>query len=129
MQVEIRGTGELVQKLNQIADINQLRPTLRESAEIFREEMTDYPPPPVGSRYVRTLTLGRLWTVTPVFQVWNGLQVKVGNVTPYVRWVQSRLMQARVHRGRWRTEYDVLVEQAARRDKLFRNRIEKLLGG
>ena len=76
-------------------------------------ELGDYPPPPSGSTYRRTDTLGRLWTVArPQFRVagttWEG---RLGNATPYGPYVQDDERQAWMHTGRWRTVGDVVRDQ------------------
>jgi hypothetical protein len=59
-----------------------------------------YPPPPSGSTYRRTGTLGRRWK-TSVEQTIDGIAAIVENPTEYSPYVQGE-EQAEVHRGRWR---------------------------
>jgi hypothetical protein len=129
VQIEISGMKNLQRKLERIQDLESLRKPLRDNAEDFREGMTDYPPRRVGQTYIRTLTLGRLWTVSPVRRTWNGLEVAIGNVTPYVKWVQSSLVQAWMHKGRWKTELQVLQEKEEGMRRRMLQHIDKILGG
>jgi hypothetical protein len=75
----------------------------------FRVEagMKVYPPPPSGSTYVRTGTLGRRWTTKPIREA-NTVGREIGNNTDYGPVVQSEELQAYTHRGRWQTDADVL---------------------
>lgn len=76
--------------------------------------MKIYPPPPPNSRYRRTGTLGRRWTTRP-FRSATEVGREVGNKTlPYAPLVQSEELQARVHRGRWLTDAQVLQREAPR---------------
>ena len=72
--------------------------------------MSVYPPPPPGSAYRRTDTLGRLWTAAlPQFKASGNLfEGRIGNATPYGPWVQSEEMQVGGHRGRWQTDKKVV---------------------
>jgi len=69
-----------------------------------------YPPPPPGSTYRRTGTLGRLWTTSnpSVSIAGKILNARIGNATPYGPCVQDPDLQKRVHRGRWQTTTDVV---------------------
>jgi len=128
MQIETKGFKELRKKLDRLEDIQQLSQPLRDNAEEFRSYMALYPPKPATSLYVRTLTLGRLWTVGPLQKVWNGLQIDIGNKTPYAHWVQSSILQAWMHKRRWQTELDAINELAqgqARRISEFVNKLLK----
>ncbi len=129
MQIETKGFKELRKKLDNIQDIYQLAQPLRDNAEEFRSYMALYPPKPETSLYVRTLTLGRLWTVGPLKKVWDGLQIDIGNKTPYAPWVQSSLLQAWMHKGRWQTELDAINELAQGQARRISEFVEKLLRG
>lgn len=71
-----------------------------------------YPPPPPGSTYRRTRTLGRLWTTSDPVVTVSGklLNARIGNATPYGPYVQDEDLQAKVHRGRWQTTKEVIDE-------------------
>ncbi len=79
----------------------------------FRVEagMKVYPPPPSGSTYRRTGTLGRRWTTRP-FRTTTEVGREIGNNTEYAPMVQSDELQATVHRGRWQTDAQVLRREA-----------------
>ena len=82
----------------------------------FRIEaaMKIYPPPPSGSNYRRTVTLGRRWTTKPIRSA-DEVGREVGNKTvPYAPLVQSDELQAAVHRGRWQTDAQVLQQESPR---------------
>lgn len=81
----------------------------------FRIEaaMKVYPPPPSGSSYRRTGTLGRRWTTKPIRKA-DEVGREVGNNTIYAPRVQSDELQASVHRGRWQTDAQVLQQESPR---------------
>lgn len=85
---------------------------MKAAVTVLHESLPGYPPPPEGSTYVRTGTLGRGWTesveVTRPWEVVGSL----GTNVPYAPWVvgpdfpgeeiQGRTMyQAKVHVDRW----------------------------
>lgn len=78
-------------------------------------EMSVYPPPPSGSTYRRTGTLGRTWTAArPQFKASGTLfEGRIGNATPYANYVQKADDQAWMHKGRWQTETEVLDDNQA----------------
>lgn len=82
----------------------RLTPALNQAATVSRRllvaELTKYPPPPAGSRYVRTFRLRRGWErSTPVT---GGKGFQVINAVEYARFVQGDA-QGRAHSGRWET--------------------------
>jgi hypothetical protein len=88
-----------------------IRGTLEDGSTLMLGEITRYPPPPTGSRYVRTNTLFRSWSRKPITKETWGWRVVIGssgNIAPYNRWVQDRDRQAAQHRGRWRTAQDII---------------------
>lgn len=68
-----------------------------------------YPPPPPGSKYLRTYRLRASWSVRMdrAGEDAVGLLISDNYVAPYNRWVQDRRSQARIHQGRWQTMQDV----------------------
>lgn len=84
----------------------------------------EYPPPPSGSGYVRTRTLGRLWhqarpQISAQGQI---LDARIGNATSYGPYVQDPDRQAWMHQGRWQTTDDV-VEARGRVAKAYLDRV------
>lgn len=129
-----------------------LRQPMAASLETLRSYMADtYPPPFAGKAhfvserqrryvmaairrgtiqvpYVRTGKLGQSWeyqiTVTG-----NGLRGEVGPGVNYARWVQSSESQARIHRGRWRTDLDAVNANRGAIVRHFRAAIQRALAG
>lgn len=128
MQVETKGFKELREKLGDLEGIQALAEPLRDNAEEFRTEMALYPPQRTTT-YVRTLRLGGGWHVEPVKKVFNGLEIIVGNNMKYAHWVQSRLLQAWMHKDHWQTEEDVIERLADKQLNRIENFISRLLGG
>ena len=90
--------------------LDVLRPAFHRSGLGVEAAMKPYPPPPSGSRYVRTGRLGRTWT-TNTRTFGETIVTSTGNVTRYARYVQAEGQQARVHRGRWQTDELVLTRR------------------
>lgn len=107
--ITITGIEELFRKLDRVQAIETLVPPMQRSVYRVVNAMADYPPPPAQSRYVRTGTLGRRWTSKTTRQS-DGVTGTIGNNTSYGPFVQSKAFQARVHRGRWQTDEQVLTD-------------------
>lgn len=95
--IEIRGLDKLFKKLGNVAAVDILEKPTQRGVLRLQRTMQEYPPQPANSRYVRTGTLGRRWTVR-VTKYANGMQGKVGNRTGYGPLVQSHQFQAGIHR-------------------------------
>jgi len=87
--------------------------------------MKVYPPPPAGSRYVRTYRLRNAWKIEPKE---NGYAVSADPVSPkgrpYGRYVVGFARgdgQAWMHKGRWNLLRDVMEDEV----KKLPNEIEK----
>lgn len=122
VEVEIRGTDASIAKLGKAGATSVLRPPMQRAVLRIQRDMQEYPPQRPGSRYVRgrgmanaagvvehrtSQQLGKRWT-TKVFQDGAYLTGKVGNNVTYGPFVQSRQFQARIHRGRWQTDAQVV---------------------
>lgn len=79
-----------------------LKRAMETSVKYIRGEADDYPPPPEGSSYTRTGTLGRRWT-TRVESPVGSVRGILDNPTSYAPYVQGDEDQAWMHVGRWRT--------------------------
>ncbi len=120
--IEIRGTDAIIAKLGKAGATQILRLPMQRAVNDILREMKQYPPQRPGSRYVRgrgmanaagvvehrtSQNLGKRWT-TKVFQEGSYLTGKVGNNATYAPFVQSQKFQARIHRGRWQTDTQVV---------------------
>lgn len=128
VRLEVEGAKELIRLLKQFPDVvkKEIRGVMDKGLLLMQADAADYPPPPPGSTYRRTGTLGRLWTSAQHrFSVKGDvLEGRVGNATPYGPYVQSEARQAAVHQGRWKTveqimrdaepEINELLDQAGR---------------
>lgn len=122
VEIEIRGTDALIAKLGRAQATTVLRAPMQRAVLRIKRDMQEYPPQRPGSRYVRgrgmadangvvahrtSQQLGKRWT-TKVAQAGAYLEGKVGNNVTYAPFVQSRQFQARIHRGRWQTDAQVV---------------------
>ena len=110
--ITIKGVDAAVKKLGKAAAIKTLQAPMQRSVMRLQRDMAEYPTQRPGSAYRRTGTLGRRW-ITSVSRKGGGLVGKVGNNTTYGPFVQSSQFQARVHRGRWQTDADVMDRNKA----------------
>lgn len=103
LEISIQGVDRLVAKFGRVQSIKILEPPMWRAVYRLQRTMATYPPPPPKSKYRRTGTYGRKWTVKVEGD--NGsLTGKVGILLSYAPWVGSALFQARIHRGRWATD-------------------------
>jgi len=128
MNIEIRGIDELYKKLGNAAATSTLEKPMHRSVLLIQRDMAKYPPKPSSSLYRRTGTLGRRWT-TKVTRSNNGVVGKVGNNTSYGPWVQSDRFQAWMHRGRWQTDKQVLMNDLQKITGFFKQAVDAALRG
>lgn len=106
IRVAVRGLPEVI-ALGNIDIAQVLDPVIRRGALGIEQRLRIEPAPPSGSRYQRTHKLQQGWNS----DFTNGGRGTVGTIindTPYAHWVQMEGMQARIHRGRWGTDADVI---------------------
>lgn len=121
LRIEVEGLDETLKRLDGIGGIRALEPAMWKAVYRLQADISVYPPPMPRQRYVQTGTLGRKWTARSAASVTSGgneLRGKVGILLEYAPFVQSSRFQARIHRGRWRTDLQVLD---ANRDAIARD--------
>ncbi len=107
IHIEVKGLNETLQRLDNLGGMRALEPVMWKAVYRLADYMAEYPSVRPSSSYVRTGTLGRRWTAATsqsVTVAGNTIRGAVGNKTTYAPLVQSSRFQARVHRGRWRTD-------------------------
>lgn len=108
MPITITGLEPLFRKLGNAAAIHTLEPPMTRSVLRLESYMKVYPPPPAGSKYRRSGTLGRRWN-SKVTSSGTGLVGRVGNNVPYAPFVQSNMFQTVWHRrSGWKTDQDAV---------------------
>lgn len=111
IRIEVDGADRLAKRwLAGSRDVpGALHRGMERSVKYIWGNLPPYPPPPPGSKYRRTETLGREFSadVTPLT---GGVVGVIGSVTSYAPWVVSdvavddgRGPQAAIHKGRWWT--------------------------
>ncbi len=114
MSITITGLTELYSILDRAASLDILEPPMKRGQLRLEAYMKDYPAKPSQSRYVRTGTLGRRWTVAPIDRTVDGMTGKIGNNTAYAPFVQSEQLQVKTHRRTgWRTDEQAVRENQA----------------
>lgn len=103
MQIKVEGLDKVREAFAKAPGVldRHLRRAMDASIKTVQRPAQEYPPPPAGSTYVRTGTLGRRWS-SRVESIAGGVRGTLENPTPYGPFVQGD-QQAVVHRGRWRT--------------------------
>jgi hypothetical protein len=109
-----------------------LRGTINDVTALLLRDLSTYPPQRTGSTYVRTGTLRRSWSRTPVTGSGLALRGEVGsneNIAPYNRSVQDLDMQTRAHaRTGWPTVQGVSAAREATINDMFEARVRAELG-
>jgi hypothetical protein len=100
---------------------DELRVVFEQGLMILQGEAADYPAQPSGSDYRRTGTLGRLWISAGRVIEGRGINLvgRVGNATPYARYVQGPGTQARWHQDVWATTEEIVKENRDAIDDLL----------
>ncbi len=106
--IVITGADKIAAKLGRLNIGSILRDPMTRAALRVQTDMQKYPPQRAGSAYRRTGTLGRRWTTPRVISEARRVEGSVGNNTSYGPFVQSSQFQARVHRGLWQTDAQVM---------------------
>lgn len=103
--------GQTDDAMRALASMEAVKRGLMAAGLHIKRVIAEYPPARPLSRYVRTGTLGRRWTVAPEN---GGMTVVVGNNTYYAPLVQAFAYQAFMHYGVWQTDQDVANSEAER---------------
>ena len=123
VSIKVRGVEELVKKLGKLAAVETMEKPMTQSVLTVSSALAYYPPQR-PTTYVRTGSLGRMWTYK-VTRTGNGIQGKVGNRIPYGPWVQSEQFQAWMHKGHWQTDQQELEKNRNRITKFFQDAIDE----
>lgn len=118
MSVTIRGLQEFLAKLKRLQGSQfsvAMRDATQEAVLYVYSTVPTYPPPPAGSSYRRTGTLGRSIT-TEVKAIGTRQVGSIGTNVVYAPYVIDKERQAGMHVGRWWTLQDVVLKA---RDKVI----------
>lgn len=121
MDIGIEGRGDIQKVIDYFKGLSFLKDPMQESVYLLQERMAKYPMARPGN--IRTGTLGRSWT-TEVKETTNGIDGKIGTRVVYAPWVQSGKFQARIHKGFWQTDEQVMRRSAKDIEQLFNRAIE-----
>ena len=119
--ISITGMDATLRKLARLGKLEStLGPVLTRNQHMIQKKLQKYPPPPPGSKYVRTYKLRRSWTVqAPIFggSHFRALVYADGSAKtrygPYDFRVMDAKRQAWMHKGRWHTTDSVAKEVTA----------------
>ena len=148
MSIDIEGLEAVFKKLGKFETLRIMEEPMERSVRKIEYEVKEYPPPPAPGEWAakthpaqkraffallraglikgkRTGTLGRRWTVK-IDRTADSLEGRVGNNTSYGPFVQSRF-QARFHRGRWKTDQQVVDQLRSEIVKDFEDTARKAI--
>ena len=149
MTVEIEGLEPLLRKLDNLKDLNKIKPALKAGAVHVMGAIKPYPPRSIanspsnptgrwyergfgtktatGREYPTSETLKRKWTVKSRDR---GFSQVVGNNVSYGPYVQSAEKQAKIHEQRgWKTDQQVANEEADTVLNFVKKEVDKILEG
>jgi len=126
--IHIEGVPAMMLRLRAAVSASVFWAPMQRSVSRIHGDAATYPPAPPGSTYIRTGTLGRRWT-TQVSTEGNDVIGIVGNKTTYGPYVMGDDLQARVHRGRWRTMGKLAEAHMPAILEDFRTTLQDALGG
>lgn len=121
-RVQVKGAEKVIKKLNSFKDPAATRRAMDKSVQHLHRRVAKYPPKPGHSAYVRTGTLGRLWT-TKIEK--NGSRGVVGNSTPYAVYVQGPRRRHFHKAAGWKTIQEVATEESNAVVGYFEDEIRK----
>lgn len=129
MEIQLKGIGELINKLGSINAMKALESPMRKAMFRLQAGISPYPPAPANSKYVRTNTLGRRWT-TDVDVRSDEITGTAGNNTEYAPRVQSARFQRPIFkRIGWKTDRQVLDQELPAIVKDFQEAVDKEVNG
>jgi len=113
----------------------ELKQGMRQAVLYVLGEIPEYPPEIEGSRYRRTMTLGRSLSgmarqggtrscLSRVESVAGAVTGVIGTAIPYAEWVIGE-EQALVHKGRWYRLVDVVRQSMPRVVRILQEFVEK----
>lgn len=105
---------------------DRLRSASAQARRLLVSALSAYPPPPPGSRYVRTYRLRRGWErATPIA---GGKGFQLINPVEYAGFVQGEpSQQSKAHRGRWRSASAIAHELEEEVLQLFEDATEEAI--
>ena len=135
MNVKVIGLEALMKKLKRLSApelTSEMKKTTEKAVKYVHSQVPNYPPPPAGSTYGRTGTLGREIT-TEVRTMGTDIIGLIGSPTPYAPWVISTEQgsngagpQAWMHQGRWWTLQGVVKKAQEAVFKFFDDMMRRL---
>jgi len=118
LRIQVDGIDALMKRVERLEAMTVLKDAVTAMAEKVSARLQKYPSPPANSQYERTGALGRAWahglteaTGLGSNQYADMVSIDLRNDVGYAPYVQSAEEQAEIHRGRWETAEQILVEE------------------
>jgi hypothetical protein len=131
-RVQVEGLDALLKTLDGLPEemLDEAEDAVDKSVKLLAADAADYPPQRSGSNYRRTGTLGRRWG-SKVERRGSRINALADNPTSYGSEVMGPDDQAEVHKGRWRTTTQVLLDNLEKINRILleaANRLDEFLG-
>ena len=113
-EIGIKGLDELIEKLGRIDALKLMESPMVDAQSLVHGRMRytqGRPPKPSGSTYTRTLDLLRSIHSPPIRITGKGMEGRIESGLDYAAAVFSDTNQARIHKGRWPTDQQILREE------------------
>ena len=122
--ITVEGLDALIRRMDEAPTLVRrlAGDAIEKSVHVIHREVAKYPPPPPGSTYRRTGTLGRSFTTRVNRRKFFG---EVGTRLEYAGYVIGE-RQAAVHKGRWTTVEQVAAKLRPKIVKFFEEANEQL---
>ena len=125
--VRIEGLERLTNSISNLPHLveDEVEDALEQATSLLEDVASEYPLPPPNSSYRRTGTLGRRWNHT-VEKRGSEIRGIVDNPTKYGPYVMGPADQAEVHKGRWLTTDEILINSADQLNDIFQGAADKI---
>lgn len=135
--IRLRGQERVARRLARGERLGrELEPAMKAAVLYTQGQVPGYPPPPSGSTYRRTGTLGRSVTsqsapgaLSRVETLGSGVVGYIGTSIRYAPYVIDRNRQAWMHRGRWWLLQDVVERAVDGIRRVLEREIDRILRG
>lgn len=129
LTIDLRGEEVVIAKLDRLGDVGTWAlPVMNKAVLYVHGQVPPYPSPPPTSTYRRTGTLGRSISTRVASLSGNEVAGYIGTATVYAPYVIDEDRQAWMHRGRWWTLQQVVLNAADGVRRIFETEVRKLIG-
>jgi hypothetical protein len=127
MAIKVKGLKALQKDMGKSVALLTILPPLAKGMRSIKTAARQYPPPPAGSRYVRTFKLRQSWEDGTSARGSKAVGIVATDISygPYVRGDK----QAAIHRGRWRLLEDIAESKLSEIEQDIEEEVAKTMEG